>query len=161
MNNISIRPARDSDAEQFLEILNISIREVAHADYSSDEIESWVIPIDEKSLAWYVKNPNHERRILAQLNGEFVGIGAATFEKCELRACYVAPKGLRHGVGTAMVHELEQMAQAEGLDYLQLHATITAEPFYKALGYTTLKRTQHPTRGGLSIAAISMTKNFY
>lgn len=160
MSKITIRPALDSDALTFLEILNSSIREVASDDYPPEVIESWAIPIDEKSLASYANNSEGELRILAELDGQAVGLGATVILNNELRACYVAPRGLRQGVGSSIVQELERMAKAEGLTYFQLNGTITAEPFYHALGYSSLGRIEQPTRGGLPMAAVRMKKEF-
>ena len=160
MGKIKTRSAGDTDARVFLETLNVSIREVASADYPPEVIESWAIPIGEKSLKYYADNPEGELRILAELDGEVVGIGATVISNSELRACYVAPKGLRQGVGGAIVKELERIGKAEGLGYFHLHATITAEPFYNALGYASLERIEHATLGGLPMAAVSMRKEF-
>lgn len=160
MNKVAIRTAGLSDALGFLETLNASIRGVASADYPPEIIESWSIPIGPKSLSRYADNPEGELRILAEIGGQVVGIAATVLKTCELRACYVAPNGLRRGVGTALVQELERIAKAEGLEHFHLAGTITAEPFYNALGYASLQRVDTPTRGGLMMAAIKMTKQF-
>jgi putative acetyltransferase len=160
MNKVAIRTAGPSDALGFLETLNASIRGVASADYPPEIIESWSIPIGPKSLSRYADNPEGELRILAEIGDEVVGIGATVLKSCELRACYLAPNGLRRGVGTALVQELERIAKAEGLEHFHLTGTITAEPFYNALGYTSLQRVETPTRGGLMMAAIKMRKQF-
>ena len=89
-----------------------------------------------------------------------MGIGAIVVGCHELRACYVRPEFLRCGVGTAIVRDLERIALSEDLDHLQLHATTLAEPFYKAMGYRSLANVEHTTRGGLTMAAVSMKKNF-
>jgi putative acetyltransferase len=160
MSKITIRSARDSDARAFLETLNRSIREVACADYSAEVIESWAVPISPKSLSRYAENPEGELRVIAEIDGKPVGIGATVISKSELRACYVAPEGLRQGVGTAIVSELERIGKAAGLDHFHLHGTVTAEPFYNALGYQSLQRIVHITRGGARIAAVTMRKDF-
>lgn len=160
MTKVAIRTAVHSDALVFLETLNASIRGVASADYPPEIIESWSIPIGSKSLSRYAENPEGELRILAEIGDKVVGIGATVLANSELRACYVAPNGLRCGVGTALVQELERMAKANGLKHFQLTGTITAEPFYNALGYSSLQRVESPTRGGLMMAAIKMRKQF-
>ena len=109
MSKVIIRPAEDSDALIFLEVLNCSIREVACADYSPEVIDSRAIPVGPKSISRYVENTEIELRIIAEIDGEAVGIGATVISNSELRACYVAPEGLRRGVGTTIVHELERI----------------------------------------------------
>lgn len=160
MSKISIRSAGGADARIFLETLNRSIREVASADYAPEVIEAWVIPIDEKSLSRYAENPEGELRIIAELDGAPVGIGATVIANSELRACYVASEGLRQGVGTALVYELERLGKASGLTHFLLSGTITAEAFYNSLGYRSLKRIEHTTSGGARMAAVEMSKAF-
>lgn len=101
-----------------------------------------------------------ELRILAEIDDEVVGIGTTVTENSELRACYIAHNGVRRGVGTALVDELERIAQACELRHFPLTGTIAAEPFYYALGYASPERVESPTRGGLMMAAIKMTKQF-
>lgn len=159
MSKVIIRPAKDSDAQIFLEVLNRSICEVACADYSPAVIESWAIPVGPDSITGYVENRDGELRIIAEIDGAPVGIGATVISASELRACYVAPEALRRGVGTMIVHELERLARAEGLVHFDLHGTITAEPFYNALGYLSLERIVHVTSGGARMAAVKMRKD--
>jgi len=160
MSKISIRPAKDEDARTFLETLNKSIRGVASADYPPEVIDSWAIPIGEKSFARYLENPEGELRIIAELVGVPVGIGATVIANSELRACYVAPEGLRQGVGTVIVSELERLGKEAGVTHFHLNGTVTAEPFYNALGYQSLERVEHTTSGGARMAAVNMRKDF-
>lgn len=160
MQELAVKLASDADAGVYLETLNSSIKNVAANHYSADVIKSWVASIDDKQLGEFVKNSDQEVRVLAVLAGEVVGIGAIVYSLCELRACYVLPSALRRGVGTAIVRALEQMAQAEGVSHLQLHATTIAEPFYRALGYATIEPVEHITRGGHAMQAFSMRKCF-
>jgi putative acetyltransferase len=70
----------------------------------------------------------------------------------------VAPKGLRQGVGTAIVRRLETIAREHGVDRLELHATTTAEPFYQHLGYVSEERMTHRSSTGVEMDAVFMTK---
>jgi putative acetyltransferase len=95
---------------------------------------------------------------MAELNGEAVGLGALVVNNAELRACYVVPDAARRGVGSALVKEMERIARDHGLTYLELHASVNAEPFYAALGYEALEREEHTLRSGYRIAAVKMRK---
>lgn len=148
-----------SDAEAFVQILRDSIREVASVDYPRAVIDGWAPEVTERSIRFTVANPENELRVVAEIDGQIVGIGATMIEKRQLRACYVSPVGLRKGVGTAIVNRLEEIAKENGLNRFELDATITAEPFYQKLGYTSVRRMRHQTSAGTDMDAVFMTKN--
>ena len=96
--------------------------------------------------------------IIAELDGEPVGLGALVIASEELRACYVEPKAARKGVGTALVREIERIAEQSGLQRLELLASVNAESFYTFLGYQADRRTEHVLSTGVSMAAVKMAK---
>jgi putative acetyltransferase len=100
-----------------------------------------------------------EIRLLAEINGEIVGLGAIVLAKNELRACYVVPSAARKGVGSALVREVERIALEHGLRWLELDASITSEPFYKALGYEVQERGEHVLGSGQRMACVKMGKH--
>ena len=89
--DIRIRPAVADDAEAFVRTLRDSIRQVAAADYPPEVVESWAPELNAASIAYYHTNPEGEVRIVAEVSGEVLGIGATVIERSELRACYVSP----------------------------------------------------------------------
>jgi len=154
-----IRPMRDQDALSFLTVHHAAVRELAAKDYSPDVIECWApMPITERHLEQVRANSANEIRLVAEIDGEIVGLGAMIIAKNELRACYVAPGATRKGVGTALVRELERIASAHGLEWLALDASLTAEPFYVALGYEVLDRGEHVLGSGKRMACVKMWK---
>ena len=76
----------------------------------------------------------------------------------ELRACYVAPSAARRGVGSALVAEIERIGREHGLLYLRLDSSLTAQPFYTALGYQVEERHEHVLSSGVAMIAIKMRK---
>ena len=107
----------------------------------------------------FLGNPDDETRLIAERgDGELVGIGALVLASSELRACYVLPSATRRGVGTALVREIERIAREHGLSHLSLESSVTAEPFYRALGYVVVERGELVLAPGISMAAIKMQK---
>src|SRR4029079_2074558 len=96
--------------------------------------------------------------LIAELDGEAVGLGALVLEGAELRACYVVPEAAGKGVGRALVRELERLARSNGLRQLELLASVNAERFYASLEYRPEHRTEHVLRTGQRMAAVKMTK---
>ncbi len=104
-----------------------------------------------------LSNPDNEYRLIAEIDGRVVGIGALVPEIAELRACYVAPDASRKGIGTLLVQKIEQVAREHGLKTLDLDATVTAEPFYAAHGYSVRERGELILRGQ-RMACVKMHK---
>ena len=100
------------------------------------------MPPTDENLRRLALNADREIRLVAELDGRPVGIGAVVPESSELRAVYVAPEGTRQGCGSALVREIERIARDHGVARLTLHASLNAEPFYAAVGYEALERTE-------------------
>lgn len=150
---------KDSDARAFLEVHRAAVRGIAAQDYSPDVIEAWApVPVTAGAIDQLLLNSDNEIRLVAELDGLIVGIGALVLETCELRACYVEPGAARSGVGSALVREIERIATDRGLSHLQLQSSITAEPFYLALGYSARHRGEHRLSSGQQMACVKMEK---
>src|SRR4030095_5979848 len=93
-------------------------------------------------------NSDHEIRLIAEVDGVPVGIGALVPQKSELRACYVAPSAARKGVGTALVRAIERIALEHGIRRLHLVASVNSEPFYVAMGFKVVERGDHTLSSG-------------
>jgi hypothetical protein len=95
---IVVREMRAADARAFLEVHHAAVRGIAVADYPLTVIEAWApLPVTEKAAEQVRANRENEYRLVAEIDGQVVGIGALVFESSELRACYVAPAAGRRG----------------------------------------------------------------
>jgi putative acetyltransferase len=149
---------RAEDARAFLEVHRAAIREIAVADYPADVIEAWAPLVTEDDVGRLLANRDGEVRLVAEIEGQIVGLGAIVPANCELRACYVAPGAARQGVGTAIVRELERIAREHGLTVLELDSSLTAEPLYRSLGYVSQGRITHRLASGQPMASVKMRK---
>ena len=155
---VTVRPLGAGEARTFLQIHSRSIRGLAAGHYPQEVIEAWTVPVTEETIRGFLDNPDHEIRLVAELNGEPAGIGALVVQTSELRGCYVVPEASRKGVGAALVAEIERLARTYGLERLELLASVNAEPFYSSLGYQSEQRTEHVLRTGQAMAAVRMSK---
>jgi putative acetyltransferase len=156
--SVTIREMRPEDARHFLEIHHAAVRGIAAKDYATSVIEAWARPITDEAIERFLANRDREVRLVAETDGTVVGIGAIVVNNSELRACYVAPSAARRGVGSALVAEIEQIAREHRLDHLELESSITAEPFYAALGYQVASRGEVFLSPGVPMAAVKMRK---
>ena len=156
---ISVRQMRPEDARMFLEVHHAAVRGIAARDYPPAVIEDWApLPITDGAVERFLANPEKEVRLVAEIDGEIVGIGVWVVEESELRACYVLPSAARKGVGSAIVREIERMARENGTVSLHLVASVTSESFYKALGYDVQGRGEHALQSGRRMACVIMRK---
>jgi putative acetyltransferase len=156
---ITVRPLREDEGRVYLEIVNSAIRGLAVSHYPPEAIEGWVVPVTDETLHDLMLNRDHEIRLIAELDGKPVGIGALILEESELRACYVAPQAVRHGCGAMLVQEIERLAREGGLTHLHLAASLNAEAFYAAHGYEVRERSHVVLANGHQMAAVWMEKN--
>jgi putative acetyltransferase len=118
-------------------------------------------PITDQGIERFFANRDREIRLVAEIDGEPLGIGAIVIGNSELRACYVAPGAARCGVATALVAKIEEIAREHGLDHLELESSITAEPFYSALGYQVEGRGELFLSPDVSMTAVKMRKRLH
>jgi putative acetyltransferase len=158
MPDVAVRPIRGDEGSTFLDIHSQSVHGLASEAYPPDVISAWAFPPTPENLAQFLENAEDEIRLIAELDGRPVGIGALVLRNSELRACYVMPDAARRHVGTAIVEEIERIARENALEYLELLSSTNAEPFYAALGYDVISRGEHVLRSGKRMTAIKMRK---
>lgn len=157
---VVVRPLREGEERQYLEIVNSAIRGLASSHYSSAAIAGWIVPETEDNVRDLIANEDGEIRLIAELDGVPAGIGALVVERSELRACYVSPGAARRGCGRLLVEEIERIARARGLTRLEVASSLNAEPFYARLGYQARQRHDIVLRNGHRLAAVLMDKSF-
>lgn len=155
---IAVRPMRRDEGRTFLDIHSRAIRGLAAAHYPPAVIEAWAIPATDRNVERLLENPDDEIRLIAELDGEPVGLGCLVVRNSELRACYVVPGAARKGVGSSLVKEMERLAVLHGLREIRLSASVNAEPFYLAQGYEALERIERVLRSGQRMAAVTMRR---
>jgi putative acetyltransferase len=154
-----IRTLRADELRIYLDIVNTAILGLAVDHHPREVIAQWVVPITDETIHDLTLNTDREIRFIAELDGIPVGIGALVLERSELRACYVAPRAARRGCGSAIVREIERVAQENGLTRLNLAASLNAEPFYAAHGYKVRERSEVVLRNGHRMPAVWMEKS--
>jgi putative acetyltransferase len=157
---LTVREMRSEDAHAFLEVHHRAVRELAADSYPSDVIEVWApLPITEEHVQLVCSNAEQEFRLVAELNGEIIGIGCLFLQNNELRACYVSPVASRRGVGSAILREIERIAYDRGSKTLRADSSLNAELFYRSNGYEVDGRDEHVLSNGVRMACVRMRKD--
>jgi GNAT superfamily N-acetyltransferase len=76
-------------------------------------------------------------------------------DAARVRAMYTHPAFVRRGVGRTILDLCHAAAAAEGFDRVELAATLSGEPLYRAAGYVEIERFEDD-RGGTPVPLVRM-----
>ena len=93
--------------------------------------------------------------VVLEENGEVLATGGLALN--EIRALYVSVTRQRTGLGTRLMEHLEARVDRKKFDLIFLNASLSAEGFYRRLGYRSIRRQAH-TFDGLPLETIYMEK---
>ena len=185
---IAIRLAEERDIPELSRLIEASVRGLQAGDYSAAQLEGAlkaVYGVDTRLIAdgtYFVAEAFEE----GEANGKgaarpvIVGCGGWSRRKtlyggdqfarreddlldpacdaAKIRAFFVHPEWARRGIGGMILEACEAAAMAEGFHRLEMGATLTGIPFYRAKGYVELERTEAPLSGGLTLPIVRMGK---
>ncbi|BCY10408.1 GNAT family N-acetyltransferase [Actinoplanes sp. L3-i22] len=78
-------------------------------------------------------------------------------DPAKVRAMYTHPDFARRGVGRLILALSEEAAAAEGFTQLELMATLSGEPLYRAAGFVAVERLSDDA-GGAAVPLVRMRK---
>jgi GNAT superfamily N-acetyltransferase len=79
-------------------------------------------------------------------------------DAARVRAMYTHPNFTRRGVGRAVLAASEAAAKAEGFARVELMATLSGEPLYRAAGYLEIERLHSAPIDGVRVPLVRMGK---
>ena len=79
-------------------------------------------------------------------------------EPARIRAFFVHPDWARRGIGAMILDACEAAAIAAGFTRLEMGATLTGVPFYKAKGYAAMEELDVPLGNGERLRIVRMGK---
>ena len=80
-------------------------------------------------------------------------------DAAKIRAFFVHPAWARRGIGGMILEACEAAAWAAGFRRLEMGATLTGVPFYRAKGYAELEAAEVPLGDGLTLPIVVMGKS--
>ncbi len=78
-------------------------------------------------------------------------------DAARIRAMYTHPNHTRKGIGRLIISLCEEAAKAEGFKKMELVATLSGEPLYRACGFEAYE-TMVDDRGGAGVPLLRMRK---
>jgi GNAT superfamily N-acetyltransferase len=93
-----------------------------------------------------------------QFSGREDSLLDPTKDAAKIRAFFVHPGWVRRGIGGMILDACEHAALKAGFRKLEMGATLTGVPFYRAKGYVEIEETAAPLANGLSLPIVKMGK---
>jgi hypothetical protein len=155
---LKIRPAQLNDATSMIHAHREAVFAGAGNHYSQAILEAWSPGTTPDRVARMEQQISDPTLIIlvAEYGADIVGFALVNTAINELGAVYVKPNSIG-GVGRTLLAEVEKRAFAI-VEFLTCDASLNAETFYKANGYTEEFRTTHTLKTGPTMPCIRMKK---
>jgi GNAT superfamily N-acetyltransferase len=179
---ISIRLAEACDVPSLRELIAASVRGLQTGDYSDAQLESalrTVYGVDTQLISDGTYFAAEEREasgapLLVGCGGwskrktlyggdQWVGREDSLLDPAsdaaKIRAFFIHPDWARRGIGGLILEACEAAAEAAGFHRLEMGATLTGIPFYRAKGYVELESAEVRLENGLTLPIMRMGKS--
>jgi putative acetyltransferase len=141
---MEIRLFHPQDAEQVALLFHETIHEINRRDYSGSQVKAWAP--DNLYFRDWAKVCATRFTYVADKAGLILGFG-----ELEVNGhidCFYCHKDYQgQGIGKQIYQTIERQAIALQLNRLFVEASITAQPFFKKLGFSVIKAQQVSCRG--------------
>lgn len=142
---VSIEPAIVEDAEEIALVLRRSIKELCALDHGNDplKLDPWLSNKTAEAVRRWIDGPGHLVSAVEKDAGtrRIVGVGMVSTAG-EVQLNYVLPDRRLSGVSKAVMHALETHLRELGHARAHLTSSVTAEKFYRSIGYTEVGETR-------------------
>ncbi|RMS28261.1 GNAT family N-acetyltransferase [Pseudomonas savastanoi] len=137
--DIKVRPARRADADAISRVVLAALRTSNARDYPVSVIERVQLSFSPSAIERLMQ----QRRmfVAVAVAGEVV-VGTASLEGQVVRSVFVDPDWHRRGVGRLLMAKLERVALETDIGLLIVPSSLTAQEFYKALGFRLVREHQ-------------------
>lgn len=137
--DIKVRPARRADADAISRVVLAALRTSNARDYPVSVIERVQLSFSPSAIERLMQ----QRRmfVAVAVAGEVV-VGTASLEGQVVRSVFVDPDWHRRGVGRLLMAKLERVALETHIGLLIVPSSLTAQEFYKALGFRLVREHQ-------------------
>jgi putative acetyltransferase len=146
--HIEIRDATADDASSVADLFYNTVLNVNVGDYSVAQVGAWAGPAPETEM-WEQRiaaDGSTRRMFVATQDGQVVGF-AELERDGHLDTLYVHHEYQGCGIASALLDRIEAEACRLGLSRLYTEASITAEPFFRARGFSMVRPQVVEVRG--------------
>lgn len=180
--NPRLRKAVSADVPRLQQVIEASVRGLQAADYSPAQIEGalkTVYGVDSQLIAdgtYFVAEVSEphtgQMQIVAcggwskrktlyggdQFAAREDSLLSPSHDAAKIRAFFVHPTWARQGIGTMILEACERAAIDAGFSQLEMGATLSGVPFYRAKGYIEVENQFAPLGNGEVLPVVRMAK---
>ncbi|GEJ55960.1 GNAT family N-acetyltransferase [Anaeromyxobacter diazotrophicus] len=155
-----VRPAGPCDAAAITAVHIDSITVLGARGYAPDQVAQWRLPCaPQRYVDAMARGEHFFLAVTSDTAPGPLGFSAYRVEHGLHRiATYVAARGARRGVGTALYLAAEELARTRGAREIHVDSSLVAVDFYLALGFDEVARGAHPLRIGGDLPCVFMRK---
>ncbi|MCF7533041.1 GNAT family N-acetyltransferase [Pseudomonas petrae] len=136
--NCLIRKATDKDTAAISRVIVAALRESNSQGYSAAVIAQVEQSFSPSAILRFMA----QRQVyVATLDKDI--IATASLDQATVRSVFVAPTHQGLGAGRALMAAVESAAAIHGVSQLRVPSSITAEGFYRSLGYSIIRDEYH------------------
>jgi GNAT superfamily N-acetyltransferase len=181
-NGIRLRAANPDDVPRLREVIEASVRGLQAGDYSPAQIEGALksvygvdsqLILDGTYFVAEVAEPATENFTIVACGGwskRKTLYGGDQFsaredslldparDAAKIRAFFVHPEWARRGIGSIILETCEKAACHAGFRRLEMGATLSGVPFYRAKGYAAVENQELPLGNGERLPLVRMGK---
>jgi len=175
---LQLRLACMDDVAQLEQLIPESVRALQATHYSADQIDAaigQIFAVDRQLI-------RDGTYFVVQQEAQIIGCGGWSKRRshyggdhqriepdaeldpirdpARIRAFFVHPSWARRGVGRRIMNACEEAIRVGGFRKVEIVATLTGEPFYRAFGYVVNQRYEISIGAGLKLPVVSLTKDF-
>ena len=152
---MKIRKYKTADCAEIADLFFETIHTINAKDYTKTQLDVWANSKIDR-VAWDNSFLEHNT-LVAEENNIIVGFGDMNnngyFDRLFVHKDYQGK-----GIATAIITELERLAQIHGIFAFSTHASITAKPFFEKHGYHVVRENK-VIRNGVVLTNFIMEKS--
>ena len=176
--NFHLRKAVADDIPGLRELIQASVRGLQAEDYTPAQIEGAlesVYGVDTQLIAdgtYFAVDSTDDEQIIAcggwskrktlyggdQYAAREDSLLDPLHDAAKIRAFFVHPRWARRGLGSLILEACESAAIAAGFTRLEMGATLSGIPFYRAKGYAEIENQSVPLANGETLAIVRMSR---
>lgn len=153
---LKIRAAVRDDLTGLLQVRRQAILAGAASHYDPVIVNDWADAVDAGRMAKRITDPDY-RTFVAEAGGEIIGFAMAALSRGELLALYARPNTIGN-VGRDLLATIEHLV-FQIAPLLVCEASLNAEAFYKANGYTSEGQKDFVSSFGVLSRVVQMKKH--
>jgi N-acetylglutamate synthase-like GNAT family acetyltransferase len=175
---VRIRIATPDDLPAIHHVVEQSFRELGAADYSRRQVESALNSLAGTDIPDLIADGTY---YVAEVQGEIAGCGGwskrhalyhdhaetvgddrqmldPAHDAAKIRQFFVHPRWARRGIARRLLQTCEHAARAAGFSHLELAATLTGEPLYRAHKFERVEPMELALPDGVMLPVVKMVK---